>query len=195
MNLAIERFRGNGVRKLINYETVKNENDFWLIFLMGGFPESLDRETDQTLSEIISSLYDYNRQWADNFTGYYDGIFDEGDGYIDDPTTLEIELSTREKLYIEFHPEDMLYFIDNEKIGCTGPHYFIHKYAWQKFVSYTCSLSCDKKILLLPMLAVKDGEKNDLKQIILDGLKAIRVIKESDYERICGAIIENCLVD
>ena len=45
------------------------------------------------------------------------------------------------------------------------------------------------------MLAVKDGEKNDLKQIIFDGLKAIGVIKESDYERICGAIIENCLVD
>ena len=183
------------MRKLINYDMINNEKDFWLIFLMGGFPESLDNETDETLSEIISGLYGYNRQWADNFTGYYDGIFDECDGYIDDPTTLEMELSTGERLYIEFHPGDTIYFINDEEIGCTGPEYFIHKLDWRQYVSYTHSLSSDQKLLVLPMLAVKDGEKNDLKQIIFDGLKAIGVIKESDYERICGAIIANCLVN
>lgn len=183
------------MRKLINYDMIKNEKDFWLIFLMGCFPESLDNETDETLSEIISGLYGYNRQWADNFTGYYDGIFDECDGYIDDPATLEMELSTGDKLYIEFHPGDTIYFINDEEIGCTGPEYFIHKLDWQEYVSYTYSLSCDMKLLVLPMLAVKDGEKDGLKQIIVDGLKAIDVIKESDYERICGAIIENCFVN
>lgn len=193
--LLIEEFGDSGMRKLINYDMINNEKDFWLIFLMGGFPESLDNETDETLSEIISGLYGYNRQWADNFTGYYDGIFDECDGYIDDPTTLEMELSTGERLYIEFHPGDTIYFINDEEIGCTGPEYFIHKLDWWQYVSYTHSLSSDQKLLVLPMLAVKDGEKNDLKQIIFDGLKAIGVIKESDYERICGAIIENCLVD
>ena len=195
VHIFIEEFGDNGMRKLINYDTIKNEKDFWLIFLMGSFPESLDNETDETLSEIISGLYGYNRQWADDFTGYYDGIFDECDGYIDDPTTLEIELSTGEKLYIEFHPGDTIYFINDEEIGCTGPEYFIHKLDWQKYVSYTHSLSCEQKLLLMPMLAVKDGEKNELNQIIVDGLKATGAIKEADYERICGAIIENCLFD
>ena len=183
------------MRKLIDYDTIKNEKDFWITYLMGGFPESLDNETDETLSEIISGLYDYNMQWVDDFTGYYDGILDECDGYIDDPTTLEIELSTGDKLYIEFHPGDTIYFINDEEIGCTGPEYSIHKLDWQKYVSYTHLLSSDQKLLVLPMLAIKAGEKDGLKQIIGDGLEEIDVIKESDYERICGAIIENCLVD
>lgn len=84
---------------------------------------------------------------------------------------------------------------EDEEIGCTGPEYFIHKLDWQKYVSYTRSLSGDQKLLVLPMLAVRDREKNELNQIIVDGLKAIGVIREADYERICGAIIENCLVD
>lgn len=182
------------MRKIINYETIKNEKDFWLMFLMGNFPESLDNETDETLSEIISGLYNYNRQWMDDFTGYYDGIFDECDGYIEEPATLEIELSTGEKLYIEFHPGDTIFFINDVEIGCTGPEYFIHKMDWAGFGSYTHSLSSDRKMLLVPMLVINEGEKESLREIINDGLNAVKVVKESDYERICNAIVENCIV-
>lgn len=182
------------MRKLVNYNAIRNMNDFWLLFLMVCFPESLDNDTDETLSEIISENYDINRQWIDEFTGYYDGIFDECDGYLENPTTLEIELATNEKLYIEFHPGDTIYFVDNEEIGCTGPEYFIHKLDWQKFVSYTRSLSNDKKMLLLPMVAIEDGKREELKQIIIQGLKLIDIINESDYERIGNAVIENCLI-
>ena len=181
------------MRKLISYDKIKSEKDFWLMFLMGNFPESLDNETDETLSEIISGLYDCNIQWMDDFTGYYDGIFDESDGCVDEPTTLELELSTNEKLYIEFHPGDTIYFINDDEIGSTGPEYFIHKLDWQQFVSYTHDLSSDKKLLLLPMLAINDEDKDGIKQIIVDGLMMIEVVKESDYERICSTIIENCL--
>lgn len=36
------------MRKLISYDKIKSEKDFWLMFLMGNFPESLDNETDET---------------------------------------------------------------------------------------------------------------------------------------------------
>lgn len=103
-------------------------------------------------------------------------------------------MATNEKLYIEFHPGDTIYFVDNEEIGCTGPEYFIHKLDWQKFVSYTRSLSNDKKMLLLPMVAIEDGKREELKQIIIQGLKLIDIINESDYERIGNAVIENWLI-
>ena len=182
------------MRKIINYEAIEKEKDFWLMFLMGNFPESLDVETDETLSEIISGLYSCNREWADEFTGYYDGVIDECDGYIEEPTTLEIELSTGEKLYIEFHPGDTIYFINDEEVGCTGPEYFIHKLNMAGFDSRTHSLSSDQKMLLVPMLAISEGEKEYLRKIINDGLNAIKVVKESDYKRICSTIIENCII-
>lgn len=180
------------MRKLVNYETIRDERDFWLIFLMGNFPLSSYCDDDEGLGYLIAENYGYNKQWIHDFTGYYDGIFDECDGYLDDPTTLELELSTGEKLYIEFHPGDTIFFIDNDEIGCTGPHYLIHKIDWSKFMSYTNSLSSDKKMLLLPMLAIGNEERENLSHIIAEGLKEIEIIKESDYELIKNCIINNC---
>lgn len=183
------------MRKLVNYETIRNEKDFWLILLMGHFPHSHYNDDEDDLNYFISDNYGYNGQWWDDFSGYYDGIFDECDGYLDDPTTLELELSSGEKLYIEFHPGDTIYFIDNDEIGCIGPHYVIHKIDWSQFISYTSSWSSDKKMLLLPMLAIRDGEREALRQVIVEGLRLIKIIKEADYEIIENAIIANCLVD
>ena len=182
------------MRKFVNYETIRHEDDFWLIFLMANFPLSCYCD-DEDLNYFISHNYEYHDQWMDEFTGYYDGIFDECDGYLDDPTTLEIELSTGEKLYIEFHPGDTIFFIDDKEIGCTGPHYLIHKIDWSQFISYTNSLSSDKKMLLLPMLFIRDEERTDLRRTIVEGLKKINVIKESDYETIGNFIIHNCLTE
>ncbi|MCH5345238.1 MAG: immunity protein 19 [Acetatifactor sp.] len=182
------------MRKLLNYERIRYESDFWIMFLLGYFPISRYNEAEGTLNEFICDRYGYNKHWIHEFKGYYDGIFNENDGYLEDPTTLELELSTGEKLYIEFHPGDTIFFIDNAEIGCIGPHYFIHKIDWPQFISYTNSLSSDQKLLLLPMLAIGDEEREDLRQIIVEGLRMIEVIKESDYEVIENSIIHNCFV-
>ena len=183
------------MRKIVDYETIRYEDNFWIMFFMGNFPLSCYNDAEGTLSELIYDRYGYNRQWIHEFNGYYDGIFDECDGYLDDPTTLKLELSTGEKLYIEFHPGDTIFFIDDDEIGCTGPHYFIHKINWSKFISYTNSLSSDKKMLLLPMVVIGDDEVESLRQILVEGLKMIEVINESDYSRIENAIIHNCFIE
>lgn len=183
------------MRKLANYETIRFEDDFWLMFLMRHFPISHYNDTVGSLSDFIYDRYGYNKQWIHEFNGYYEGIFDECDGYLDDPTALEIALSTGEKLYIEFHPGDTIFFIDDKEIGCTGPHYLIHKIDWPQFISYTNSLSDDKKMLLLPMLSIRDEERTDLRRTIVEGLKKIKVIKEPDYEIIGNYIIYNCLIE
>ena len=107
---------------------------------------------------------------------------------------LGLRLSTEKTLTIEFHPGDTIFFIDDDEIGCTGPHYFIRKIDWPAFISHTDSLSSDKKLLLLPMLVIGDDEKEDLRHLIAEGLKTVEIIKESDYEIMENCMIHNCLV-
>lgn len=178
------------MRKLVDYEEIKNNSSFWVMFLASNFPESLDDKTDKTLSEIMSDNYSVNREWVDNFTGYYEEVFTENDGYIEDPNTLIIKLSTSNSLFIEFHPGDTIYFIDDNEIGCTGPEYVIRKINWTEFCKYTETLSSGEKILLLPMLAFDNEDQELLQQVIYEGLR-VTGIKEADFEIICNAIMEN----
>lgn len=48
------------MRKLVDYEEVKNNSSFWVMFLASNFPESLDDKTDKTVSEIMSDNYSVN---------------------------------------------------------------------------------------------------------------------------------------
>ena len=62
-------------------------------------------------------------KWWETFTGYYESVLDESDGYLEEPVTLNEALSQDKILKIEFHPGDILYFINDEEIGSTGPHW------------------------------------------------------------------------
>lgn len=179
------------MRNVIDYMEVRENNHFWLYFLMNNFPESLDDQTDQTISEIISDHYEIDKEWVDHFTGYDDGVFDENDGYVENPTTLKIPLSTANNLFIEFHPGDTIYFIDHHEIGRTGPHYSIQKINWEAFCHYTQDLDNREKLLLMPMVTVKITEKELLEKLIYDCLNMVQI--EREFAKISDAIIENCL--
>ena len=101
-------------------------------------------------------------------------------------------MSTSNSLFIEFHPGDTIYFIDDNEIGCTGPEYVIQKINWTEFCKYTETLSSGEKILLLPMLAFDNEDQELLQQVIYEGLR-VTGIKEADFEIICNAIMENCV--
>lgn len=181
------------MRNIIEYKDIKDNNNFWLLFLINNFPESLNNETDKTISEMVSSNYDIDKEWVDNFVGYYEEVFDENDGYIENPTTLKVQLSTHDYLFIEFHPGDTIYFVNEKEIGCTGPEYSIHKINWEKFCEYTKTLNVGEKMLLLPMLFIEGEEQKELREMVYEGLKVAK-IRENDFESLYNAIMENCLI-
>ena len=186
------------MENIVKFNEIKDNNNFWFMFFAYNFPLSLDQETDMSLTEIMEDNYSVDMRWIDDFTGYYDGVIDEGDGYIDDPKRLKIELATGNNLYIEFHPGDTVYLIDNNEIGCTGPHYFVHRIAWSDFKKYSENLSDIEKILLLPMVYIKDEEKKELQNIVynvLNSLELMKEIEENDYDIICRCIIAHCTDD
>lgn len=182
------------MRKIVQYDDVKENKDFWRYFFCVNFPCAEDKDSDMSLLEIIEEKYEISKKWQDEFTGFYEGVFDENDGYVNDSSTLKIELKKGIYLFIEFHPGDTLYFLNDKKIGCTGPDFFIRKISWTDFECYTRELGCVKKILLLPMVYVYENEKEKLKKCIFNGLKNL-YFEEEDFELFYKFILENCLIN
>lgn len=182
------------MRKIVKYDDIKENKDFWRYFFCVNFPCAEDEDSDMSLLEIIEEKYDISKKWQDEFTGFYEGVFDKNDGYVNNPSTLEIELKKGIYLFIEFHPGDTMYFLNDNKIGCTGPEFFIRKISWTDFECYTRELDCVKKLLLLPMVYVYNDEKEELKKCIFNGLKRL-YFEDDDFELFYKAILENCLID
>lgn len=101
-----------------NILTIENKK-FWYSFFSVSYPNGYDKELDMSVVDITGQLADLS--WWDSFTGYYDGVFEENDGYREEPTSVEANIESSRKLLVEFHPGDILYYINNELLGCTGP--------------------------------------------------------------------------
>lgn len=182
------------MRKIIEFSEIQNKKDFWIYFLMSNFPESLDIESDETICDIISEKYNISSKWIDSFTGYYEGVFEEKDGYIDNPNTIKIQLDELNYWYIEMHPSDTIYFLNNIEIGCTGAEYFIRNIYWDDLKKYIHNLTNKEKILLLPMVIINKKQREELFEIIYITLNELQLgIEKEDLIRICYGIIENCL--
>jgi hypothetical protein len=67
-------------------------------------------------------------EWNRKFTGWHPGIFDESDGYSDDPATVRLNLAGGVRLRIEFHPGDRYWFLKGKTgpevmLATNGPHW------------------------------------------------------------------------
>ena len=107
--------------------------NFWINYFGCCYPNGYDESNDISVSELMEELcIEEVGNWWEQFTGYYEGVLDESDGYLENPTTLEEELLPGKILKIEFHPGDILYFINGEQVGSTGPHYELQRIPYEK---------------------------------------------------------------
>lgn len=163
-------------------------------FIMCNFPEGLTSDED-ALSEFMFERYEeiIDESWIDEITGYYDSVFDESDGYIDDPNTIKLTLSTGDEFFIELHPGDFIYYMGDTELGCTGPEYSIQKIDLESFLNYTNNLSDSEKLLVLPMVKIESDEQNKFSDIVKNILLDVKYV-DSDIEDICTCIVDNCLI-
>ena len=149
---------------------------FWAYFLSTSYPCGLLERTDETMYDLVQQVLPVDTQWSDTFTKSYDGVFEDSDGYLNDPTTLVASLEGDDVLEIEFHPGDTIFYINGEEIGCTGPH-------WKLWV-----LSCERIRrllalpdgpvlfqLLLPMAVLTPEEAAEIRPLLLQHLSALGV--------------------
>ena len=116
------------MRNYINYESIQNEPNFWLWFLAMHFLDSWNAQTqtDQTLFELLWDNYEINEEWCNQFTGYYEGIFEKNDGYSDNPTSLQLELSNGVLFVMEFHLGESVFLSWR---GGSGLYWAAHEYS------------------------------------------------------------------
>lgn len=154
--------------KLLTCDDLCFSNEkFWTGFLASSFPMALDEEADVSLTEIIDDNQLADFDWWSDFTGYYDGIFEENDGYTDEPQTFIAQLTPSQKLKIEFHPGDTLYFINDQQIGCTGPHYVLQVFPLAALLEYTKNGTWQEMfLLLLPLVSIRKEDAACAAEII-----------------------------
>lgn len=181
------------MRNIISVEKIMCDKNFIMWFLMNNFPEGIDEENDLSMNEIISDSCSLDRKWVDEFTNYYNGVFEENDGYVDTPNAIKIQLTNNNELIIEFHPGDTIYLLNNLEIASTGPNYRIRVINFSKFIELTKNLDIKSKMFLLPITSVGKKEKNEF------GENVRKIIEELDIDNIeedilVKIIVNNCLL-
>lgn len=177
----------------ITLDTISFSNKkFWYNFIALSFPTALDRQTDMSLSEIIAKNMPADMkdttEWWDDFTGYYEGILDESDGYIDNPKTFTYNLTSTQTLKIEFHPCDIVYYINNNQIACTGGEYSIFIFPFVDLLKFTQDYIDDQIFLLLLPLSIIH------KQDVLYATKKIYHILHLFFdESICNQLTDSII--
>ncbi len=133
---------------------------FWLNYFGCSYLNLYDEEEDASVSELMGELCTQEvLEWWKTFTGWYDGVLDECDGYLDDPAFLEVPLTRGRTLKIEFHPGDTLYYIDGEEIGSTGPHWKLRTIPYKELEELLpLERGWQLFLLLLPLAALGCGE-------------------------------------
>lgn len=151
-----------------------SNRQFWTGFFAASFPTALDEKTDMSLTEIIEEKSLADISWWNTFTKYYDGVYEESDGYVDNPETLVCELTAAYTLKIEFHPGDTVYYVNNKQIACTGAEYNIGIFSFSDLLEYTKENN-DTRIflLLLPLTVISDQDADNAAKVISNALKEV----------------------
>lgn len=147
--------------------------NFWINYFGCCYPNGYDEEKDVSASELMQELYTEEAgNWWEEFTGYYEGVLDESDGYLNEPTTLEETLPQNKVLKIEFHPGDILYFINDEQIGSTGPHWELRTIPYRE-VEQLLTLKNGQQLflLLLPLAFIEGEEVQSVREKIAEQMK------------------------
>ena len=144
------------------------------------------------MTELIQEKCILDKDWIDNLTSYYDGVFDENDVYIDTPKAVAIKLSNGDEFCVEFHPGDTIYYINDIQIGCTGSSYMIRNISLAQFYEYTSNMNDIEKIFLLPMVKITLEEKDELAKVIKLILSTAD-LQGCSIEDVCTCVLENNL--
>lgn len=175
---------------------ILNNQNFWIYFFLTSFPLALDDNEEKDMMEFIEEEYDCSQiqLWYRKFVKYYDGVIEENDGYIDNPTTIEISLNYNKILKIEFHPGDTIYFIDNIEIGCTGPEYVVKKISWNNFIELINNLDKKSIFLLLPMAYIKKDDKDMVKKFLMHNIQVLP-FKSIHYNMIVSMLLNGLIYE
>jgi len=115
----------------IRKETILALEDprFWL-GLFSSFTQNAQEEPRfDAYTAALGVSNKESMEWWHKVTGWYEGIFDETDGAVEDPAVLLIDFSSSRSFRIEMHPGDVFFFFRDGthefQVGNIGPHWLL----------------------------------------------------------------------
>ena len=180
--------------QLMTKEDIQYTNlNFWyyFIFWFRGYDDEKDLNLDDAIREVVDiDKYTptYKKWYKDNFKAEKadpDGIFEH-------PKTIAGKLGDNMKFTIEFHQTEITFYLNNIYIGNLGGHFE----AWFLTLKELLAFNKYEKLfmLLLPMTAVEENEREYAVKLISENLKQITTYApQAEYIAKCivnGLIVE-----
>ncbi|MCI8649238.1 MAG: immunity protein 19 [Anaerotruncus sp.] len=162
-----------------------SNRNFWEYFFGSSYPNAYDETSDTCVIDLLGEPSAELVAWADELTQYHDGILEECDGYLEHPSTLETMLPDGQQFKIEFHPGDILFFLDGTEIGCTGPHWELQKIPY----TYLKTLLPNEPLflLLLPLVQLTAVDTHHAEETLL------QILPKLFSSEICASLVR-CLI-
>lgn len=136
------------------------EPRFWAGFLCTSFGQMGDPIDGQEACRAFGVSEQAAQKWWRTFTGWYDGILDETDGWLENPSGVAAALTTRLNLEVETHPGGTDYFVSavkparRQRVGDVGPHWRLPMFRWEEASRFPAHAL----VLALPGLWLKGTE-------------------------------------
>jgi hypothetical protein len=147
-------------------QDVLGDRRFWASLYAGAFGQVGERPEPAAFCSLLEVDEQDALEWDHEFTGWYPGIFDESDGYSDDPATVRLDLANNVQLRVEFHPGDEYWFLRGPDaaqamLANIGPHWALPGLRWQEAVAIgdaTPENGWVAALLLLPVVWLTHGD-------------------------------------
>jgi hypothetical protein len=147
-------------------QDVLADRRFWASLYCGAITQVEESPEPAAVCSLLEVDERDAEGWDHEFTGWYPGIFDESDGYSDDPATIQLALANGVQLRVEFHPGDQYWFLRGEDtaeamLANIGPHYALPGLRWQEADAIGHAAPRDGwmgVLLLLPVVWLTAGD-------------------------------------
>jgi hypothetical protein len=131
--------------------TALKEPLFWTAFLCSSFGQIGEPFDPEVVCSAFGVTEDDAQTWWHKFTGWYDGILDESDGWLENPAGVIVPLAPSLMLEVETHPGGTVHYLASDAtgrhmLGDCGPHWRLPMLRW----SEAALLSPEALLLTLP---------------------------------------------
>jgi hypothetical protein len=174
--------------------------EFWYEWFntFGAIGDPID---ESTLSKAFGVTSNEALEWSRAFTGWYDEVFDEADGQVDNPAVILIDVSGGVSLRAEVHPGDIYFHLKDEftdlEVGNIGPHWALPFISLSEAVALSNNLrSAEPEVRSRAFLFfaigiwLHESEADAARDVFIQQCLTSGVVEPTAAEELAGAWIE-----
>lgn len=165
------------------------------ILLLMNFPFASDPEAEQMLDEFLIENYEMpSEEWFTEVSGDVD---ENGEEILPfKGTVYSFVINPQVTLVVEFHPYEVIYFLNDVFIGNSGGHFMLSLFSWEEFLKIIRVRSNDTMLffLLLPFVVGAKGAEHEIRKEIEKRLESM-VFKTEHIPVIANYLVHHAIFE